>query len=251
MSFRLLLLPLMACFLMGATPKLVPDVSQRKIDIIYSFTGAELLLFGAILYPGGRLPTDRADIIVVLRGPSEPITIRKKERLAGIWVNRHSARFETVPSYFAVAASAPLKDLVDDWTATVYELGMETLQLSPASGNSSEEIADFEQGLLDLRRRAGLYVESEHGVEITEGVLYRARLPLPARVPVGTYVAQTFLVQNGNVVAEARREITIDKSGFERFVYVAAQRSSFLYGLTAVLIAVALGWLAGVIFRRK
>src|SRR3546814_2601669 len=90
---------------------------------------------------------------------------------------------------------------------------METLQLSPASGNSSEEIADFEQGLLDLRRRAGLYVESEHGVEITEGVLYRARLPLPARVPVGTYVAQTFLVQNGNVVAEARREITIDKSG--------------------------------------
>ena len=128
---------------------------------------------------------------------------------------------------------------------------METLQLSPASGNSSEEIADFEQGLLDLRRRAGLYVESEHGVEITEGVLYRARLPLPARVPVGTYVAQTFLVQNGNVVAEARREITIDKSGFERFVYVTAQRSSFLYGLTAVLIAVALGWLAGVIFRRK
>src|SRR3546814_20295010 len=88
----------MACFLMGATPKLVPDVSQRKIDIIYSFTGAELLLFGAILYPGGRLPTDRADIIVVLRGPSEPITIRKEERLAGIWVNRNSARFETVPS---------------------------------------------------------------------------------------------------------------------------------------------------------
>src|SRR3546814_4407549 len=104
--------------------------------------------------------------MVVLRGPSEPINSRKKERLAGIWVNRHSARFETVPSYFAVAASAPLNDLVDDWTATVYELGMETLQLSPASGNSSEEIADFEQGLLDLRRRAGLYVESEHGVEI-------------------------------------------------------------------------------------
>src|SRR3546814_15789935 len=97
------------------------------------------------------------------------------------------------------------------------------------------------QCLVDLRRRAGLYVGCEHGVKITEGVLYRARLPLPARVPVGTYVAQTFLVQNGNVVAEARREITIDKSGFERFVYVAAQRSSFLYGLTAVLIAVALG----------
>jgi uncharacterized protein (TIGR02186 family) len=248
---RLLLLPFLLVFLAGATPKLVPDVSQRQVDIVYSFTGAELLLFGAILYPGGRLPSDRADIIVVLRGPAEPLTIRKKERLAGIWVNRRSARFETVPSYFAVAGSAPVRSLVDDWTATVYELGVDTLQLSPTSGSSPEEAADFEHGLIDLRKRAGLYLESEHGVEITQGVLYRARLPLPARVPVGTYVAETFLIQNGNVVAQARREITIDKSGFERFVYVAAQRSSFLYGLTAVLIAVTLGWLAGVVFRRK
>src|SRR3546814_17899764 len=88
----------MACFLMGATPKLVPDVSQRKIDIIYSFTGAELLLFGAILYPGGRLPTDRAAIIVVLRWPSEPITTRNKELMAGIWVHRHSAWFRSEDS---------------------------------------------------------------------------------------------------------------------------------------------------------
>lgn len=248
---RLLALPLIALSLIGATPKLVPDVSQRQIDIVYSFTGAELLLFGAILYPGGRLPTDRADIVVVLRGPAEPITIRKKERIAGIWINRRAARFETVPSYYAVAGSAPIDKLVDDWTATVYELDVNTLQLSPASGNSSDEITDFEKGLIDLRRRAGLFIESEHGVEISEGVLYRARLPLPARTPVGTYTAQTFLIQNGKVIAQARREIKIDKSGFERFVYVAAQRYSFLYGLTAVLIAVLLGWLAGVIFRRN
>lgn len=251
MNWRLLLLPVLLISLVGATPRLVPDVSQRQIDIVYSFTGAELLLFGAILYPGGRLPTDKADVVVVLRGPTEPLTIRKKERVAGIWINRHSARFETVPGYFAVASSAPIDRIVDDWTATVYELGINTLQLSPASGNASEEIADFERGLIDLRRRAGLYVESAHGVEIREGVLYRARLPIPARTPVGTYVAQTFLIQNGNVVAQARREIKIDKSGFERFVYVAAQRYSFLYGLAAVMIAIFLGWLADVIFRRK
>ena len=50
-----------------AKPVLVPDVSQRDIDIGYSFSGADLLLFGAILYPGGRLPTDQkpADIVIV------------------------------------------------------------------------------------------------------------------------------------------------------------------------------------------
>jgi len=248
---HILLLPLFGLLLGAAAPRLVPDVSQRQVDIIYSFTGAELLLFGAILYPGGRLPDERADIVVVLRGPSEPLTIRKKERVLGIWINRHSARFETVPSYFAVASSAPITRIVDEWTAAVYELGTNFLQLSPTSGNNAAEIREFENGLIDLRSRAGLYRQDAHGVEITQGVLYRARLKLPARIPVGTYVAHTFLIQDGKVMAQATRDITIDKSGFERFVYVAAQHYSLLYGLTAVALAIALGWIAGLVVKRK
>ena len=59
-------------------PVLVPDVSQDSIEIAYSFTGADLRLFGAILYPGGRLPDDDkpADVVVVIKGPPEPILLR-------------------------------------------------------------------------------------------------------------------------------------------------------------------------------
>jgi hypothetical protein len=68
---------------------LVPDVSQRNIEIAYSFTGAELLLFGAILYPGGRGPAAArpTDIVVVVKGPTQSILVREKEKVAGIWVN--------------------------------------------------------------------------------------------------------------------------------------------------------------------
>ena len=63
--------------LMGqAKPVLVPDVSARRIEIRYSFTGAQLLLFGAILYPRGRIPAHDPDIAVVLRGPVQPILVR-------------------------------------------------------------------------------------------------------------------------------------------------------------------------------
>jgi hypothetical protein len=48
---------------------LVPDISSRSVEIRYSFTGAQLLLFGAILYPGGRVPSRPLDIVVVLKGP--------------------------------------------------------------------------------------------------------------------------------------------------------------------------------------
>jgi len=172
--------------LLGANPpRLVPDVSQRQIDIIYSFTGAELLLFGAILYPGGRVPDKPADIAVVLRGPVEPILVREKQKIAGIWMNADSARFRSMPSFYAVASSRSLGGLVDERTSAIYELGVNNLQLSPSSQEAAEEQKRFEAGLVDLKRRSGLYVEDPKGVEITDGVLYRARIAIPARVPVG------------------------------------------------------------------
>lgn len=245
------ILVLLAPLLIGAeSPRLVPDVSQRKIDIIYSFTGAELLLFGAILYPGGKAPSDDAQIVVVVKGPVEPVLIRQKRKIAGMWINADSADFRSVPSFYALASSKPIAKIVDARTAVIYELGIENLQLSPANGGDRAEDRRFEAGLIDLKRRGGYYSETDSGVEISEGVLYRARIAIPARVPVGRYTAETFLVEKGRVIAAATREIDIDKSGMEAFVTQASQRHSFLYGLAAVLLSLSLGWLASTVFRR-
>ncbi|MGK2908801.1 MAG: TIGR02186 family protein [Sphingobium sp.] len=245
-----LLLPF--ALLLGAAkaPMLVPDVSQREIEIQYSFTGAQLLLFGAIVYPDGRLPDHKTDIVVVLKGPDQSITMREKQKVAGIWVNADSARFRSAPSFYAMASSRPIDKIVDDRTAAIFEMGVDKLQLSPASLNNSAEIERFQEGLVDLRRRNGLFVERPGSVEITDGVLYRARLPLSARVIVGNYTAETFLVQNGRVVAAATRDIVIRKSGFERSIAQAAENWSFLYGLAAIAMAVSMGWAAGAIARR-
>ena len=231
-------------------PMLVPDVSQRDVEIQYSFTGADLLLFGAIVYPDGRRPNKPADIMVVLKGPDQSITMREKRKIAGIWVNADSARFRSAPSFYAIASSRPIGKVVDERTAAIYEMGVDKLQLSPSSLNASEELDRFQKGLIDLRARAGLYVEQQGTVEITDGVLYRARLPLSARVIVGDYTAETFLVQDGRVVAAAVRDITIRKSGFERFMAVAAEQWPFIYGLVAMMLAVGMGWAAGAVAKR-
>jgi uncharacterized protein (TIGR02186 family) len=231
--------------------RLVPDVSQRDIEIRYSFTGAELLLFGAILYPNGRAPREHADIAVVVKGPVEPLVLREKQKVAGIWMNVESARFRSAPSFYAVASSRPLSQLVDERTAAIYELGLQNLQLSPGTGASPETQRRFETGLIDLQQRRQLYFEDPHGVEITDYVLYRAKIHIPARVPIGHYTAETFLIQDGRVVAGAVRDIRIQKLGFERFVARAAERWSFTYGLTAVLLSLFLGWAASAWFQRK
>ena len=246
-----LFLALLAPLALGqAEPRLVPDVSQRDIEIRYSFSGAELLLFGAILYPGGRTPQATPDIAVVLKGPLERIVLREKQKVAGIWMNVERVRFRSAPSFYAVASSRPLSRLVDERTAAIYELGLNNLQLSPGGGASADVLRRFEQGLIDLRRRNQLYAEYPRGVEIREGVLYRARISIPARVPVGTYTAETFLIRDGRVLAAAVRGIEIRKSGFERFIATAAEQYSFLYGLVAVALSVFFGWAAGAIWRR-
>ncbi|RDE04657.1 TIGR02186 family protein [Sphingomonas aracearum] len=248
----LLLLAATPLLLGQAKPVLVPDVSQRDIEIIYSFTGAELLLFGAILYPGGRLPGDDrpTDIAVVVKGPTEPILIREKEKVAGIWVNAERLSYRSAPSFYALASSRPIERIVDERTRAIYELGLSSLQLSPASSAPSTVQDRFARGLVDLKRRSGLYDEAPRAVEITDGVLYRARVPIPARVPVGRFTAETFLIRDGRVLAAATREIQIRKSGFERFVAWSAERRSVLYGLAAVALSLGLGWAAGMIARR-
>lgn len=247
------LLVALAAPLLGAAdkPVLVPDSSARQVEIRYSFSGAQLLLFGAIAYPDGRTPKRPPDIAVVLRGPVQPILVREKQKIAGVWMNADSSRFRSAPSFYAVASSRPIGDLVDERTASIYELGIHNLQLSPGGGSLPEKERHFEAGLLDLRSRAGLYAENPHGVEITDGILYRTVITIPSQVPVGTYTAETFLIDRGRVVAAATRDIQINKSGFERYVWLAARRHRFLYGLASVALSLGLGWSAAVAFQRR
>ena len=230
-------------------PILVPEISEHEVRVRQGFTGTELLLFGAILEPDGSRVGRDYDIVVVLKGPTEAIKLREKDRVAGIWVNAQSTDFRSAPSYFAVASSRPVDEIVDERTAAIYELGLEYLQLSPSGSIDPEEQARFTSGLVDLRERAGLYRADPGGVTISEGVLYQARIPLPSNVQTGAYTAETFAITRGRVIASATSDVVVQKQGFELIVYEFSQENGFWYGLFAVLLSLLMGWLAGRVFR--
>lgn len=241
--------------LLGAAPSaaqrqpiLVPEVSQHDVEVRQGFTGTELLLFGAVLDPQGVRAARDYDVIVVLQGPTRPVRLREKSKVGGVWINAASTDFRSAPTFFAVASSRPVKDIVDDRTAAIYEFGTEFIQLSPNGEIDPAEQARFTSGLVDLKRRQGLYQEDMHGVTVSEGVLYQARINLPSNVTTGTYSAETFAVSRGRVVASAIAEVEVKKVGFERFVEVFSTNFALLYGLLAVSLSVAMGWIAGRLF---
>ena len=229
-------------------PILVPEVSQHEVQVRQGFTGTELLLFGAILEPDGRRAGRDYDIVVVLKGPTEPIRVREKEKILGIWVNAESTSFRSAPSFFAVASSRAVEDIVDERTAAIYELGLGYIQLSPSGTIDLEEQQRFTEGLVDLRERAGLYKQDPGGVTISEQVLYQVRISLPSNVQTGTYTAETFAITRGRVIASEISEVEVRKVGFERMVAEFSHDNSFWYGLLAVALSVLMGWLAGRLF---
>lgn len=247
---RRVLFVLLAFFALTAQrePILVPEVSQHEIQVRQGFTGTELLLFGAILEPDGSRAGRDFDIVVVLKGPTQAIRLREKQKILGVWVNAESTAFRSAPSFFAVSSSKPVDAIVDERTAAIYELGLDFLQLSPSGSIDPEEQQRFTAGLVGLREREGLFKQDPGGVTISEQVLYQARIALPSNVQTGRYTAETFAITRGRVIASAIAEVEVKKVGFERLVADFAEQSSFLYGLLAVALSLLTGWLAGRLF---
>lgn len=229
-------------------PILVPEVSQHEVQLRQGFTGTELLLFGAILNPDGTRAARDYDIVVVLKGPTHSIVVREKRKVAGIWINADSAEFRSAPSYYGLASTRPIADIVDDKTAAIYELGLPWLQLSPIGAIDPAEQARFSAGLADLMVRNGLYSQKEKQVSVKEQVLYQARIYLPSSVPTGIYTAETFAISKGRVVASASSNVEVRKLGFERVIADHARNSPISYGLLTVAVSIFMGWAAGRLF---
>lgn len=225
----------------GAQP-LVADLSSHLIAITTGFAGTELLLYGAVEGTG--------DIVVVLKGPEADATIRRKDRIGGIWVNADELTFQNVPAFFRVASSKPLEDVAATTVRARHQMGLDVLRLTAAERRPPEELAAFRAGLLRNKERAELWSPQAGEVGFLGQHLFRTRIFLPANVPTGTYRVETFLLRSGQVVAAQTTPMFVSKVGLGAEIYDFAHRLSALYGAIAIAIAVLAGWLASIAFRR-
>jgi uncharacterized protein (TIGR02186 family) len=233
----------------AAAEDLVSGLSQDQIQITSNYTGTDITVFGAIQNASGAAGPQ--DIIVVLRGPDTVMTVRAKKHVAGIWVNANRVLLYGMPSYYFLASTRPLAAIAPSETLQGYGLGLENLQPSSTTTATREIAEPYLQALIRHKLIEGLYDEDSDGVEFLSPSLFRARVPVPAAVPRGEYNAQVFLLRNGTVVSAQSTPLFVDQTGLERRLYNLAHDEPLLYGLSAVTMAMVLGWLSSVIFRRN
>ncbi|MEX0808435.1 MAG: TIGR02186 family protein [Dongiaceae bacterium] len=237
----LLVLLLVPASLLRAAP-LVADLSNHLIAITTDFTGTDVLLFGAVDGPG--------DVIVVVRGPVTDIAVRRKERIAGVWVNRDSVEFISVPSFYAVASTRPLDEVIDEATRRRHAIGLDTLQFAVAPDSDADDPAAFRSALERIKMRQLLYWPNPIEVNFLGDTLFRTDIWFPSNVPIGSYVIEVLLVRDGAVVSAQTTPLVISKIGIGADIFEWAHRQSFLYGLATVAMALVAGWTAHLVFRR-
>ena len=225
---------------------LVSGLSQDTIQITSNYTGTDIVVFGAIEQaqnPQGR------NIVVVVRGPDEPMTVRRRDRIAGVWVNSDAARFEGLPAYYYLASTEPVARIAPAAALARYGIGLQALR--PSAIGSHHDPEPFRQAAIRYHQRTGLYTESPGSIDFLSESLFRTRVPVPAGVSRGQYNVEVYLFRDGEVVSAQSTPLFVDASGLERRLFNMAHDSPLSYGLACVFMAMLLGWVSSVLFRRQ
>src|SRR5262245_55574151 len=100
-----------------AGEELQSDISTREISIQSNFTGIEILLYGSIDFSQTAIPeTGAYDVVMVVRSPAETLVARRKQRVAGIWINGPGKVYPSVPGFYAALSTRPLRAISSDKT---------------------------------------------------------------------------------------------------------------------------------------
>jgi uncharacterized protein (TIGR02186 family) len=241
-----------------ATParaeRLVSSLSDHRVQINSSFTGKDLVIFGTIEADSNGAPRRAGyDIVVTVVGPRDAMVTRRKERVLGLWVNAQSRVFVDPPIYLAVLSTRPVEQIAPPDVLRRLQVGLNNFILRQRIGPDIADVVPsdpFRMAFLRQKKAQLLYYELPQAVTFPASLLYRATIPVPGSVPVGSYDVDVKLFAEGAMIARTTSAFEIIKTGFEQVVSDGARYHGLLYGLATTAMALLTGWFASVVFRR-
>jgi len=227
---------------------IVAGLSQNLIAITTNFTGSEILIYGAIKREQAIPEGPPLQVIATVQGPSGPLTVRRKERKFGIWMNTEAVTISRAPSFYAIASSVPLEQALSETENLRHQVTIPSAIMAVGITSEAKDAPVFLDALIRLRREQRDYVLHENSVNLLESTLFRADVALPANLTEGEYRVRLFITRNGAVIDKHEEIITVNKDGLERWIYNLAHQEPLIYGLLSLLLAIAAGWGASAAF---
>lgn len=227
---------------------IVAGLSQNNVTITTNFSGSEILIYGAVRRES-PIPDDAPlEVVITAEGPSGPLTVRRKERRFGIWMNTEAVSISRAPTFYAIASSGPLDKVMSATDNLRYGVTIPRAIRAVGIAAEAEDAPVFLDALIRLREEQNDYSLAEGSVNLMESTLFRADIALPANLTEGDYKVRLFITRKGAVVDMHQEIIKVQKDGLERWIFTLAHEQSLLYGLLSLVLAVAAGWGASAAF---
>ena len=239
-------LPALAQPAREADNNIVVGLSQEDVSITTDFSGSQIYVFGAVrdIEGDGQLY-----VVITVQGPSTPVIVRLKERNWGIWMNGQAVEVDQAPSFYAVAATQPIGDLLTNTDDLRYRISLKNAIRMIGAPLHVDDMRVFTDAVRDVRMRQGTYRELDDPVVFRQQTLFDTAIDLPANLIEGDFTVRIFLLQDGRVIANHSEDLPVRKVGLERRLYNLANESPFLYGLLAIVLALVAGYTASEVFR--
>jgi uncharacterized protein (TIGR02186 family) len=220
------------------TTPLIADISQNIVEIQSDFNGTSLLIFGTRNVPG--------DLVIAVRGPATNATLRRKERIAGMWMQVDKRKYDGLPIFYALAYTKPLSRLAPP--TVLQSLGLGESRITRASNAMPDDV--FDKALEHSFAQKHWWQMPFGTITYFGESLFKARIDLPDTLPSGDYTAEVYLFDRGKLLGFQTIPLTSFQTGFDARVVRVARDRGLLYGLIAIVMALFGGWFAHRLFHK-
>jgi len=248
MKHYLIILPLMIVLLSFGNnlkaEEFAVEIAQHHIDVTVGFTGSSIVLFG------DRRDVD-ADVAIVVEGPRKDITMWKKAKVMGTWINRYYMTLKNMPVYYSYAStiSEDVKgdniDLIMRYNGIGHRALFTSVDMNKS--RSVKDVEEFQNSFLKKKIYKGVYFEKPATIKFYNDYFFGVRFEIPASAQTGAYKIHSFLIKNGKVIEKRTQKLRVQQVGVNAFVYNLAYRHSLFYAISCIALALFCGWFASVV----
>ncbi len=229
--------------------KLIISLSSDVVEIRSNFTGAQVALFGSIVPEEGRAARANYDIVATTRGPRGVVTVFEKQKFGPFWLNGERRTLDDVPSFIAIVSNRALDAIAPPEARRAEQVGLESLVAGPAGSDKDAPL--FRTALIRLRGDHQLFQENPAGVRFLSPTLFQTGIPVAGTAPLGRYDVDVKVFADGALVARGDASFRVEKVGAEQWLSQTALTYGLGYGVALSLVALFVGWLASLVFRRE
>lgn len=237
----------MTCVFGASAQELTATLSGNRIQIKSNFSGETIAVFGVI--ENAPRQAKSFDAVVIVRGPRGAVTVRRKQQWGPFWFNLDKRNYIAIPAFIAILSNRPVQSIATASVRDDLRIDMESL-IPPQAARRGANDPEFRAALRRLREKQGLFFSDDEAVKFVSQRAFKATISVPGTVPLGNYDVDVVLFSDGALVARKSLKFDVVKSDAEQIITRAAYYYPLAYGIFISFMALLLGWIASVIFRR-